>query len=597
MEREPVRRRIRLLQLSLVWLGILLTVFCLFPEVDGQAGKPAPVEVQVEKSLSAALKKWDAKPDLVIVFSGQMHGYLQPCGCSYPQWGGLTRRYNFIHSLWEKGWPVVAVDLGEIASTHGSQAMLKYVTSMNALDAMRYDAFGLGLNEMKPTWEKLAHFAISDKQRRTIATNLVGTQKEGEEFFELGARQFRIIDRVTPAVGIYNLIDAQIQEQVKDPGCKFLPPAQTLANVMTRVQSDQNIKIKPVVNIVLYQGTDDDREAVDFVKKFDKLREELRKLNKEIPPMPIVLCLSEQSEPPAPKRVNTTSIYSVGHKGRYIGVIGLFSQGQGPDKQYQSKFELVPIGSEYDTDPGQVKDHPVMKLLEEYAKQVKKEDFVGRFPRVPHVLQVQFKDYGLKEPPTYAGSDSCKSCHAQSYTVWAQLKHAHAFKKLEDAKNPSLRQFDSECVKCHVVGFEYRSGFADRKNAAAGVDLTNVGCESCHGPGSAHVDSPKNKELHKAMNPYSTRADKVPANVVKSIYFARKTRESDSFCQRCHDQDNDVHWDFDKSWPKIVHFLNNGGPPPNPNPNGKIGPAPGIPLTPIPGGITIDPDPKQGDKK
>lgn len=43
-------------------------------------------------------------PDLVIVVSAQTFGYLSPCGCSRPQFGGLERRYNLIAGLKKKGW-------------------------------------------------------------------------------------------------------------------------------------------------------------------------------------------------------------------------------------------------------------------------------------------------------------------------------------------------------------------------------------------------------------------------------------------------------------------------------------------------------------
>src|SRR5262249_55236313 len=46
--------------------------------------------------LGAHLFRGWTKPDLVIVLSGQQHGYVLPCGCSDPQFGGLERRYNFL---------------------------------------------------------------------------------------------------------------------------------------------------------------------------------------------------------------------------------------------------------------------------------------------------------------------------------------------------------------------------------------------------------------------------------------------------------------------------------------------------------------------
>src|SRR5262245_23753911 len=48
-------------------------------------------------------KGWP-KPELVLVLSGQMHGYMLPCGCSRPQYGGLERRYNFLQKLQGRGW-------------------------------------------------------------------------------------------------------------------------------------------------------------------------------------------------------------------------------------------------------------------------------------------------------------------------------------------------------------------------------------------------------------------------------------------------------------------------------------------------------------
>src|SRR5205823_3881658 len=109
----------------------------------------------------------------------------------------------------------------------------------------------------------------------------------------------------------------------------------------------------------------------------------------------------------------------------------------------------------------------------------------------------------------YVGSDRCAKCHEHAYQVWQKSKHSHAFETLvTKAKHPSLRQFDGECVKCHTVGFEHTSGF---QAAAPAVNdkLKNVGCESCHGPASAHVKNTNNKEIRDLMNPLSTK--RVPA--------------------------------------------------------------------------------------
>ena len=61
------------------------------------------------------------KPDVALMISGQMIGYLQPCGCSEPQLGGLARRYNFLQGLRDRGWNVVSADVGDVPQTSGPE--------------------------------------------------------------------------------------------------------------------------------------------------------------------------------------------------------------------------------------------------------------------------------------------------------------------------------------------------------------------------------------------------------------------------------------------------------------------------------------------
>src|SRR5262245_12033845 len=129
-------------------------------------------EKKGEKPPSPLFRNW-GKPDLAIAVTGQMYGYLQPCGCSQPQYGGLARRYNFLQSLRDKGWPVVAVDLGDISPRGGPQALLKYETAMTALGLMKYSAMGLGKNEIYLPLLEALMFPDNNKQvPRILAANL-----------------------------------------------------------------------------------------------------------------------------------------------------------------------------------------------------------------------------------------------------------------------------------------------------------------------------------------------------------------------------------------------------------------------------------------
>src|SRR5262245_57565028 len=52
---------------------------------------------------------WGA-PAAAIVFSGEQHGYLEPCGCSVNQLGGLARRADLFRQIQERGWATTAFD-------------------------------------------------------------------------------------------------------------------------------------------------------------------------------------------------------------------------------------------------------------------------------------------------------------------------------------------------------------------------------------------------------------------------------------------------------------------------------------------------------
>jgi nitrate reductase cytochrome c-type subunit len=245
-------------------------------------------------------------------------------------------------------------------------------------------------------------------------------------------------------------------------------------------------------------------------------------------------------------------IVRVGHKGRYVGVVGAFRTGQAA-RPFDLRYQLITVGPEYETPRGKEATNPVMALMEEYAQEVRDRDYLSKYPRTTHKVQHAFPN------AKYVGSERCAGCHKEAYEVWLKAdeqghSHSHAYNTLVKADRPGLRQFDGECVQCHTVGFGYHTGFANAKDTPK---LMHVGCESCHGPCSEHVKDTRNEKIHRLINPW--KAD--PARLA-----AAKTREErdaiehhrlldiDKFCQSCHDGDNDVNWKFEKKWPKIVHM-------------------------------------------
>jgi hypothetical protein len=513
-----------------------------------KAPKPeaTPEKTATTNPLDRVFRGWD-KPDLLLVLSAQQHGYVLPCGCSEPQIGGLERRYNFMQLVRERGWPIVAVDLGDVAQRNGPvqlpnlQGLIKYRYSMKALKEMGYTAVGLGENEgTLSLFSVLGEFALNDKPPVVLAGNLANLENFP------GALDYTVEKAPGTAirVGVTSTIGPTVAKKIKDPAVQFTPTRAALNKVLQAMDGQTDLRV------LLYHGE-------GHQKKADQLPEAVA-CAKAFPQFQVVLCLSEEDEPPAnptivdqPGGQGQTFVLSLGHKGKYVGALGVYRTNN-PAQPYTFRYQLAEMGPEYATPRDQEAGHPIMKLMEAYTHELKADNYLGRYGQTKHVLQAMPPVEGLRNPgnPTYVGSEVCKKCHDAAYDVWKKTPHHHAYDTLvTKAKHPSLRQFDAECIVCHTVGFGYQGGFVDAEKTP---HLENVGCESCHGPASLHVKNPNDKEWQTRMN----LQWKAPSDETAKQKTDRMGR-IDQFCQRCHDIDNDVTWKhnaFQRKWPKIAHY-------------------------------------------
>src|SRR5262245_3766961 len=134
---------------------------------DTSADAPAkPVVVEAKAPEAAELFADWPKPAVALVITGQQLGYIEPCGCTglENQKGGLARRQTFIKRLIEdRGWPVVAFDVGSQVKGFGKQQEVKFSHAVQGLRAMGYKAVTLGEGDLKLTpGEVLAAIAGPD---------------------------------------------------------------------------------------------------------------------------------------------------------------------------------------------------------------------------------------------------------------------------------------------------------------------------------------------------------------------------------------------------------------------------------------------------
>jgi hypothetical protein len=507
-----------------------------------------------------------SKPDFVLLLSGQQHGYLLPCGCSRPQKGGVERRYNLIKLLNERGWTVVPVDLGDVPQKHGPtpempnhQGMIKYRYAMRAMKAMNYAAVGIGEYEAALSLDKVfAEWSLNEDEPRLLCANLLHKYKEPYRSNPPNEKNDRIWNTIVRKangvnVGIAGLVGPTVQLDIKkDDQFSFANSGEVLPGVQAQLDAK-----KADFRVLLFQGS--------AVRGMPGRRPEVEELINKFPQFNVILAHSEDDEPSArAETVGKSLVVRVGHKARYVGIVGVWKTGKA-DNPYEFKYQLVDLGEEFMTPKDQVKGHKVVEIMEEYQRELKANDYLAKYQQVAHPNEIAIIGVGGKAPE-YVGSNSCSGCHADAWNIWKKTPHAEAYQTLVKKTNPSLRQYDPECIVCHTVGFGYKTGFQDEVKTPKFI---NVGCENCHGPASEHIKqeqlakkgnpAPHLQKWRELINPYRT-----PNGEEKPADKAKRLLRADKFCQGCHDKDNDVHWmndpkdkypdPFERKWRLIWHY-------------------------------------------
>jgi hypothetical protein len=444
------------------------------------------------------------KPAGALLISGEQDGYTAPCGCTSGQLGGLRRRYDLIERIHTQGWPLALIDLGSLikdpagAREGPEQVKLTLDISLRALVMMKYDALALSARDLKiGVADAFGHFLNLSGHPRVVVANVTpaaGVEKVLVPSLRTSAGPIKL--------GITAVIDPEALNKLSDDSKELFiqstaAPEQVLPEVLADLEKDTDTQV------LMVQGPPEMAKA----------------LAGKFPGFDIVVSTSHFDPSEDAERLNDgkTLLVSVGKKGKYVGVIGLFQ-----DAKPKYRYQRVSLISRFNGAA-----EPMRKLIEdEFQSALKQQGVVENFPRRGFV--------GGTPGAQFVGVDACKGCHPKTVAFWATTKHAHAFDDI--VKDPhgerSDHQFDAECVSCHTTGFEYHSGWVSAEKTPS---LKGNQCENCHGPSSKHAEDPDNKEYQKAVARNAADLDK------------------NAFCIRCHDEDNSPKFNFANYWGKIVH--------------------------------------------
>lgn len=497
---------------------------------------------------------------LTILFNGSRNGKLEPCGCRARNLGGVDKEAGVIEAFRKATSATLALDAGHFLRQWVDANMrLQMHYLLQALGLMRYDAINVGYSDLTHGMDFLRQ-AGAEMRLPLISCNILdGATKrpvfDTHKVFDLNAPGGRKI-----RVGVIGVTAPNDNASHPESGVGDQPKKTSQAETDVLPSAAMTARSQAILREVPGGGTQEESgqttmtAAMKFAVSSDKqtksaryeiadeiasvrpiaekLRPECqvlvlldlggmrhaRKIAETIPLFDVVVAgdyfMRGQPEyiedPKARKKV---LLIAPEHEGKFVGQIEVGIDAAGKATDVSGK--LIPLDQHITSDP------KLSQLMQEYS--------------------VDASRIHVDEPATtqslriFAGANRCQSCHKAEYTQWKQTKHSRAMPTLVEKK----MQFNPDCVRCHTVAYGSPGGYTDLRVTPF---LSNVQCESCHGPALKHVE----EETKAAKLP---EADKKNLKKTSSL----RTKFDALFCKQCHDAENDPSFDFDLDIKHVIH--------------------------------------------
>jgi hypothetical protein len=434
-------------------------------------------------ALAACNQKTAPAPaDVAVFFISDTRGRLVPCGCFSGQYGGLTRLKTILNGT--DAASSIRLDVGDAIRGVEDYNLIEYKYMLQAYAAMRFDALNLGQREAQLSAEQLR--SLKQQSPVTLISANLLDEKTGAPVCE----PWKIIQRGRFRIALLGVMDSRIPNENLGKGLAVEKIEVTLGKVLPELKQKADA-------IILVAFTDEptlSRLAQDFYELDmilgGKVSQPSQKLEKE----------------------NRSLVLYTANEGRALGVLRAKISGRG---------KIAPIDHEIRLLEDKIpEDEGIRALADGYRDEIRHARLAVDDPANLQANMVP----GVKSAASYVGSQGCVGCHASAAKVWQDSGHAGAMEALVNKKADA----DPNCLACHTVGFGSPSGY---RREFAGRKLADVGCESCHGPGSLHVDQHQNQ--------------------LPVTFKFRPLGAGD--CQNCHFGEFSRPFDWNRFWPHIQH--------------------------------------------
>ncbi len=244
---------------------------------------------------------------------------------------------------------------------------------------------------------------------------------------------------------------------------------------------------------------------------------------KECPGIDMIIAADTRYGNLSPVIHHKTLITQTGSRGKYLGFIkiswgrtGGWTMDQNTistSSTFSSRFIALTSSLPYDPH--------VERIVTQIKENIRDLNSINR-----HVITAKDQESVTGKQPiiSFTGFNRCEACHQKQTAFWNTTRHARAYTSLvKISQNKNL-----ECLPCHVT---HRENLFLKPPEEASILLSlspsmqTVGCEVCHGAGSAHADNPEKNKLIR--------------------------RPSQKICLHCHTKQRDPNFDYVKKLKQI----------------------------------------------
>ena len=365
---------------------------------------------------------------VTLVYTNDVLGEIEPCGCRSNPQGGMLRKAGFLKRLDDKS--ILQLDGGDLLfSTNtlpaglAKQAEIQAGYLLRSMDLTRHDAvvpgekdFALGVT----IFEKL----IKKSKIHFLAANL-RRYKGNTPFLE----ESQIFDRKRPdgskiRIAVIGLVGSKL---TWPEGLRASDPIEVAKLEVPKLRKNADVVIA-----LTHEGLEEDQA-----------------LAKAVPGIDYIVGGHTQSFLQTPLKEGNAWIFQSSFRNQYVGMVPI----DGPFKV--ENHRLIGLDASYDDPAGQIS--PMAALVAEFKKAVGEANLAEEAK-----LTRSAPEPGDTPVAKFQTFPKCAECHWKQFDFWRKTPHGNALQALVDKHQAQ----NKECLGCHTVGLGDKQGFSAIKALA-----------------------------------------------------------------------------------------------------------------------------------